>query len=62
MSRLYCATCAKQCVNRMVPITDKYCTTLIGAKANFGDTVFCGHCAEELDEYGMFPEEHAFID
>lgn len=28
-----------------------------GAKASFGGEVFCGYCAEELDENGLFPEE-----
>jgi hypothetical protein len=61
MSRIYCATCAKQVVNRQVPESDRTCTTAIGAKANFGNTVFCGHCAKDLDEYGLFPEERGFL-
>lgn len=29
-----------------------------GAKAAFNrNEVFCGYCAEELDENGLFPEE-----
>lgn len=54
---IYCCVCSKQCLDREVSKWDKYCTTLIGAKANFGNTVFCGYCAKDLDEYGLFPEE-----
>lgn len=39
-------------------INDKYCTKGEGSKAGFkSDEVFCGYCAEDLDENGLFPEE-----
>lgn len=57
--RLYCYCCGKQAVkNGKPPRHDKYTTTLEGARAGFNsDEVFCGYCAEEMDENGLFPEE-----
>ncbi len=52
-----CSACGKQLVKRSVPKDDKYITTLSGAKRGFGQEVFCGHCAVDLDENGLFPEE-----
>jgi hypothetical protein len=55
---IYCCTCGKQVVSGQNPsIWDRHTTPIEGAKANFGNMVFCGHCAEDLDEYGLFPEE-----
>lgn len=59
---IYCCCCAKQVVLGQNPsIFDKYRTIWEGSKANFGDTVFCGYCARDLDEYGLFPEERSFL-
>ena len=59
--RLYCCCCGKQAVkNGKPPRHDKYTTTLEGARAGFSrGEVFCGYCAEEMDENGLFPEEQA---
>lgn len=59
---IYCCCCGKQVVRGQNPsIFDKYRTIWEGSKANFGDTVFCGYCARDLDEYGLFPEERSFL-
>lgn len=50
-----CSTCGRQAIKG--PADTKYTTTLDGAKRGFGSEVFCGHCAVELDEDGLFPEE-----
>lgn len=53
-----CCCCNKQLVKNQQPsIEDKYRTISEGAKSNFGNTVFCGYCAKDLDENGLFPEE-----
>lgn len=59
IQRIVCCVCAKQAVNGQNPDrTDKYITKLEGAKAAFkSNEVFCGYCAEDLDEDGLFPEE-----
>lgn len=55
---IYCSCCGKQAVSRQNPSRfDKFTTKMEGAKASFGGEVFCGYCAEELDENGLFPEE-----
>jgi hypothetical protein len=60
--KIYCCCCGKQCIDALVPVHDQRTTTLIGAKAGINaQECFCGHCAEDLDENGMFPEEYAFI-
>lgn len=59
MKPVNCSSCAKQVVTTWTPSwDDKRCTTSEGAKPSFPGEVFCGYCAEELDENGMFPEEH----
>lgn len=56
--KVYCVCCGKQAINSQVPESDQYMTTLIGAKAAFGPgECYCGHCAKDLDEDGLFPEE-----
>ena len=58
--RVYCSSCGKQVVKSWKPSrSDEDCTTAEGAKADFPPNVFCGYCAEDLDEYGLFPEERA---
>ena len=59
--RLYCCCCGKQAIkNGKPPRHDKNTTTLEGARAGFSrGEVFCGYCAEEMDENGLFPEEQA---
>jgi len=61
--KIYCCCCGKQAIPKAIRNKyDRLTTTLEGAKANFGNTVFCGICAEELDENGMFPEERAQVE
>lgn len=56
--KIYCCVCGKQAIDAPVSIDDNYVTTLIGAKAGFKQNeCFCGHCAVDLDENGLFPEE-----
>lgn len=56
--KIYCVCCAKQAIDREVPRNDKYCTILEGARSGFkSDECYCGYCAEEMDEDGLFPEE-----
>lgn len=58
--RIVCCCCGKQALKGDVSQYDEYCTTLTGARAGFkSDEVFCGYCAEDLDENGLFPEEQA---
>jgi hypothetical protein len=59
--RIYCCCCGKQAVWDQYPsIYDKYITKMEGSKAGFKfDEVFCGYCAMDLDENGLFPEERA---
>lgn len=54
---IHCCCCGKQVVS-WKPNHDDYVTTLVGARAGFNrNEVFCGYCAEDLDENGLFPEE-----
>jgi hypothetical protein len=56
--KIFCVVCGKQAVNEFVKQNDKHCTTIIGAKAAIkSDECYCGHCAKDLDENGLFPEE-----
>lgn len=56
--KIYCASCGKQCLNEEVSKNNERTTTLIKATAMFHpDECICGHCSEELDENGLFPEE-----
>lgn len=56
--RIICCVCGKQVVKNQIPNrNDKYTTILEGSKAGFGNQVFCGYCAEDLDEDGLFPNE-----
>lgn len=58
--KIYCCVCGKQAVQEQVSVHDTYCTTLQGARAGFtAGECFCGHCARDLDEHGLFPEERA---
>ena len=58
--RIVCCCCAKQAIPGPVPQHSRYTTTLDGAKAGFrSDECICGHCAKDLDENGLFPEEAA---
>lgn len=61
--RLYCCCCGKQALPSSCgkPSRDsRHTTTLIGARVGFKvGEVFCGYCAEEMDENGLFPEEQA---
>ncbi len=56
--KIMCVVCNKQALREYVNPDDRYVTTLIGAKAAFGSgECYCGHCAKDLDENGLFPEE-----
>jgi hypothetical protein len=56
--KIHCSCCVKQAIRDEVSIDDKYRTTLLGAKAGFScQECFCGHCAKDLDQNGLFPEE-----
>jgi hypothetical protein len=58
----YCCTCAKQLVSYRVGQNNPTLTIAQGAKAGFSYYLpFCGYCAKELDEYGLFPEERATV-
>ena len=56
---VYCPSCAKQVIKGRNPDRyDKYYTKLEGGRAGFNrNEIFCGYCAEEMDEYGRSPEE-----
>ena len=60
-TRWVCCCCGKQAVSGQNPSRcDKRITKLEGARAGFKTgEVFCGYCAEEMDENGLFPEEAA---
>jgi hypothetical protein len=56
--KIICCCCGKQAIKEIVNINDPYITTLKGAKPAFKQNeVFCGYCAEDLDENGLFQEE-----
>lgn len=58
--KIICVCCCKQAVNQDVSRNDPYLTTLEHARAGFGKgECYCGYCAEEMDENGLFPEERA---
>lgn len=58
--KIVCVCCGKQALDEKVSASDRYTTTLIGARAGFQHgECYCGHCAEEMDENGLFPEEQA---
>ena len=56
---IYCCICGKQAVNREVDRYDEHTTIMKNGRTNFGNTIFCGYCAEDLDSDGLFPEERA---
>lgn len=56
--KIVCVSCGKQAIDAEVPENACYVTTIIGARAAFRrDECFCGHCAAEMNEDGLFPEE-----
>ena len=56
--RVVCCVCGKQILKIGNPERhDKYVTTSTGAKFGFGSEAFCGYCAEDMDENGLFPGE-----
>jgi len=58
---LHCCCCGRQAVSRPTDPRDSRVTTLQGARAAFNrDEVYCGHCAVDLDENGLFPEERDY--
>jgi hypothetical protein len=57
-----CVCCGKQAIFEWVPSWDERLTTLQGARAAIkANECYCGHCARDMDEYGLFPEEHQFL-
>lgn len=58
--RINCNCCSKQIINdfhtNKVSKFDEYLTTSIGSVRDCVGYI-CGHCAEDLDENGLFPEE-----
>ena len=60
--KIICDCCGRQAIQEETNISDPYVTTLFGARASFSkDRCICGHCAEDLDENGLFPEEQALV-
>lgn len=60
--KIICVSCNKQALKEYVRDNHPYLTTLIGAKAAFrAGECYCGHCAKELDENGLFPEERFIV-
>jgi hypothetical protein len=58
----HCCCCGRQAVPRATDPRDAHVTTLQGARAGFSSNeVFCGHCAVDLDENGLFPEEREYV-
>lgn len=63
MAKVICVCCGKQAIAGKVSETDEYVTTLDGARAGFhAGECCCGHCAKDMDENGLFPEERALVD
>lgn len=63
--RVVCCVCGKQVVSESPPPwrNDKYCTKKHGSRAGFrAGECFCGYCAEEMDENGLFPEEAMMLE
>lgn len=57
--RITCCCCNRQLIKGCTRPND-IITTYDGAKAgNTYDSPFCGECAKDLDENGLFPEEWA---
>ena len=57
---VHCVVCGKQAISDLTDPKDRLVTTLIGAvTAMHPDECYCGHCAKDLDDNGMFPEEAA---
>jgi hypothetical protein len=54
--KIYCCVCGRQVTERGTHYSE-YEGPLEGSKANIGRSLFCGTCAEDLDENGLFPEE-----
>ena len=58
--KIFCEVCWKQALDKEVSVYDEYCTTLIGARCGFYfNNCICGHCAKDLDEDGLFPDERS---
>lgn len=57
--KIYCCVCGKQAVKGQNPRwDDPRITKLEGGRAAFSsDECFCGYCAKDMDENGLFPEE-----
>lgn len=59
---IHCTCCGKQAVKNQNPsIYDRCITKLEGSVSDFGGDVICGYCAQELDEYSLFPNELSML-
>jgi hypothetical protein len=59
--KIICVCCGKQAIKDAAD-EETYITTLKGARAAFHPhEIYCGNCAEDMDENGLFPEEMALI-
>ena len=59
-NRIYCCCCSKQILkDDNISRRDNYVTTAKNAKYDCCGKIICGYCAEDLDENGLFPEEHS---
>jgi len=59
--KIYCVCCGKQAVEGPVPLYDDRITTLKGARAAFyWNECYCGNCAKDMDDDGLFPEEKSY--
>lgn len=59
--RIYCVCCGKQAVNYHVSERDPHCTIIEGGRAGFKPgECYCGYCAQDMDENGLFPEERPY--
>ena len=62
MAKIMCVCCGKQAVSYDVSANDEHRTILKGARAAFhNDECYCGYCARDMDENGLFPEEGALM-
>ena len=63
MSIIRCVVCGRQAIKEPTCGNENHITTLIGARAGFKpDECYCGHCAKDMDEDGLFPEERAQLE
>ena len=59
--KVYCACCGRQVIQSNLIQSTKYYISSQYSKHNFGNTVICRECGEDLDENGNFPEEYGLF-